>query len=210
MALSHVGTTRRSRRSTAPCRRRTSTSSTAASGTTDNFQQYLQAASRGAWTKGAGKTFNGGVGTGAPGNEGTSAAVKTTDGAITYNEWSFALQQRLSVADIKTSASPDPVHIGHDSVGKTIIGAKIAGQGNDLVLDLSSFYTPTERGLYPIVLVTYEIVCSKYPDPQVGKAVKAFLQSTIGPAQTGLAENGYIPLPADFQSKVASAVNAIT
>ena len=37
------------------------------SGTTDNFQQYLQAASGGAWTKGAGKAFNGGVGTSALG-----------------------------------------------------------------------------------------------------------------------------------------------
>src|SRR5579875_2727978 len=40
-----------------------------ASGTTDNFQNYLQAASGGAWNKGAGKTFNGGVGIGARGNQ---------------------------------------------------------------------------------------------------------------------------------------------
>ena len=44
------------------------------SGTTDNFQKYLDAASDGAWGKGAGKTFDGGVGEGAKGNEGTSAA----------------------------------------------------------------------------------------------------------------------------------------
>ena len=50
------------------------------SGTTDNFQKYLDAASDGAWGKGAGKTFNGGVGEGAKGNEGTSAAIKSTDG----------------------------------------------------------------------------------------------------------------------------------
>jgi phosphate transport system substrate-binding protein len=41
-----------------------------ASGTTDNFQAYLQAASGGAWDKGAGKTFTGSIGTGARGNEG--------------------------------------------------------------------------------------------------------------------------------------------
>ena len=35
------------------------------SGTTDNFQKYLVAASKGAWTKDAGKKFNGGVGDGA-------------------------------------------------------------------------------------------------------------------------------------------------
>ncbi|WP_151039132.1 substrate-binding domain-containing protein, partial [Mycobacterium tuberculosis] len=37
------------------------------SGTTDNFQRYLQAASNGAWGKGAGKSFQGGVGEGARG-----------------------------------------------------------------------------------------------------------------------------------------------
>ena len=79
------------------------------SGTTDNFQKYLDAASDGAWGKGAGKTFNGGVGEGAKGNEGTSAAIKTTPGSITYNEWSFAKSQGLAVAEIITSAGPDPV-----------------------------------------------------------------------------------------------------
>jgi phosphate transport system substrate-binding protein len=180
-----------------------------ASGTTDNFQRYLQAASGGAWTTGASKGFNGGVGQGAPGNEGTSAMVKDTEGAISYNEWSFAQEQRLLAAQIKTSASPAPVRIGNDTVGRTITGAKITGQGNDLVLDISSFYNPTQPGVYPIVLATYEIVCAKYPDAAVGKAVKAFLQSTVGPGQVDLDKNGYIPLPPDFQSKVASAVNAI-
>jgi hypothetical protein len=74
------------------------------SGTTDNFQQYLDAASGGAWGKGTGKTVTGGVGQGAKGNEGTSAAIKDTEGAIAYNEWSFAQDQRLFSAKIITSA----------------------------------------------------------------------------------------------------------
>ena len=179
------------------------------SGTTDNFQKYLDAASDGAWGKGAGKAFNGGVGEGAKGNDGTSAAIKNTDGAITYNEWSFAKAQNLQWAKIVTSAGPDPVDITVDSVGKTIAGAKVKGQGNDLVLDTLSFYKPTQPGAYPIVLATYEIVCSKYSDGQTGPAVKAFLQATIGPGQNGLADNGYIPVPAEFLPKLTSAVNAI-
>jgi len=74
------------------------------SGTTDNFQKYLTGASDGTWTKGVGKTFNGGVGEGAKGNEGTSAAIKSTEGSITYNEWSFATAQGLQMASIVTSA----------------------------------------------------------------------------------------------------------
>jgi phosphate ABC transporter phosphate-binding protein len=179
------------------------------SGTTDNFQHYLDAASNGAWGKGAGKSFNGGVGEGAKGNDGTSAAIKATEGSITYNEWSFAKAQNLNMAKVITSAGPDAVAISADSVGKTISGAIVKGEGNDLVLDTASFYKPTQPGSYPIVLATYEIVCSKYPDSQVGTAVKAFLQSTIGAGQNGLADNGYIPIPDSFKSKLSTAVNAI-
>lgn len=180
------------------------------SGTTDNFQRYLDAAPDGAWGKGAGKAFNGGVGEGAKGNDGTSAAIKTTEGSVTYNEWSFAKAHNLSVAKIITTAGPDPVAISADSVGKTISGAAVRGQGNDLVLDTNSFYKPSQAGSYPIVLATYEIVCSKYPESQVGTAVKAFLKSTIGAGQDGLADNGYIPIPDSFKSRLSSSVNAIT
>jgi phosphate transport system substrate-binding protein len=179
------------------------------SGTSDNFQRYLDTASGGAWGKGAGKTFNGGVGEGAKGNDGTAAAVKSTEGSITYNEWSFAQAQHLDMAKIITSAGPDPVAISAYSVGKTIATAYIIKEGNDLALDTISFYRPNQPGAYPIVLATYEIVCSKYPDPQVGMAVKAFLQSAIGAGQNGLADNGYIPIPDVFKSRLTTAVNAI-
>jgi phosphate transport system substrate-binding protein len=183
------------------------------SGTTANFQAYLQAAAGGTWTQGTGKAFKGGVGTGEKGNEGTSAAVKNTEGAITYTELSFAMDEGLFAAEIKTPASRKsrrPVRIGTDSVGKTIAGAKVVGQGNDLVLDLSSFYNPTEDDVYPIVLATYEIVCSKYPDSQVGQAVKGALQAMLGPGQIDLDKHGYIPLPPEFQAKVSAAVDAIS
>jgi phosphate transport system substrate-binding protein len=181
-----------------------------ASGTTDNFQRYLTAAAAPVWPQGAGQTFNGGTGVGAPGNEGTSAFVKNHEGAITYNEWSFAQQQRLFYAKILTSTSQDPVTLSGESVGKTIDTAKIIGQGNNLVLDTSAFYTPKQAGAYPIVLTSYELACSKYPDPQVGPAVRSFLQAAIGPGQADLDKNGYSPLTADFRAKVSTAINAIT
>ena len=180
------------------------------SGTTDNFQKYLDAASDGAWGKGAGKSFAGGVGEGAKGNEGTSAAIKNTAGSITYNEWSFAKSQGLSVAKIITSAGPEPVELTAETAGKAIDGVKIKGEGNDLVLDTASFYQPTEPGSYPIMLGTYEIVCSKYSDPEVAKAVKAFLTSALSNGQKGLADNGYIPIPDAFKARLTTAVNAIS
>lgn len=179
------------------------------SGTTDNFQKYLDAASNGAWGKGAGKTFNGGTGEGAKGNEGTSAAIKSTPGSITYNEWSFAKNQGLQIANVITSAGPDPVVLSVESVGKSIEGVKIKGQGNDLVLDTSSFYNPTTPGAYPIVLGTYTVACSKYPDSQVAPAVKAFLTIALGKGQEGLTDNGYIPVPDSFKGKLSAAIDAI-
>lgn len=183
------------------------------SGITANFQKYLEGASDGAWNGGTGEMFNGGFGESAVGNNGMATALQGTDGSITYSEWSFAVGKQLPMVQIITSAGPRPVSISADSVGKTIAGAKFApasGQGNDLVLDTSSFAKPTEQGAYPIVSATYEIVCSKYRDPATGAAVKAFLQAAIGPGQDGLDQYGSIPLPASFKSKVLAAVNSIS
>ncbi len=180
------------------------------SGTTDNFQKYLEAASTGAWTQGAGKTFNGGVGEGAKGNEGTSAAIKSTPGSITYNEWSYAKSQGLQVAKIVTSAGPEPVELTSASAAKSIDAVQIKGEGNDLVLDTKSFYTPTEAGSYPIMLATYEIVCSKYDDAEVATAVKAFLTAAITDGQKGLEDNGYIPVPDAFKGRLETAIAAIS
>ncbi|MDT5089039.1 MAG: phosphate transport system substrate-binding protein [Mycobacterium sp.] len=51
-----------------------------------------QAAAGGVWTQGTGKAFKGGVGTGAKGNDGTTTAVKDTEGENTYNELSYAME----------------------------------------------------------------------------------------------------------------------
>jgi phosphate transport system substrate-binding protein len=180
------------------------------SGDTSNFQRYLVAASDGAWGRGAGQAFLGGVGEGGVGDNGTSSQVQSSDGSITYNEWSFGVGRQLSMAQIITSAGPDAVSITTDSVSKTLAGVTFKGQGNDLVVDTSSFYKPTQAGAYPIVEPTYEIVCSKYPDAATGTAVKAFMQAAIGPGQVGLDQYGSIPLPSSLQSKIATAVNAIS
>ena len=85
--------------------------------------------------------------------------------------------------------------INTETVAKAVASATIAGQGNNLVLNISSFYKPTQPGAYPIILVTYELVCSKYSDAQTATAVRAFLQSTLGAGQANLEDDGYFPLP---------------
>jgi ABC-type phosphate transport system substrate-binding protein len=114
-----------------------------------------------------------------------------------------------TAAKIITPAGLDAIGISTDAVAKTFSGATISGQGNDPVLDPLSFDRPSQPGSYPIVLATYEIVCSKYPDAATGTAVKAFLRNAIGVGQKGLADDGNVRLPDDFKSKLSAAINAI-
>jgi phosphate transport system substrate-binding protein len=178
------------------------------SGTTDNFQQYLTAAGKGAWTQKAGKTFNGGVGTGSQGSAGVAQAISSAPGTIGYIELSYAQDNKLAMAQLDSGSGP--VGLTDDSVGKAIAGAKVTGQGNDLRLDLKSVYGGNTAGAYPLILATYELVCSKGYDPAVAQAVKAFLTTAATDAQAQLPAAGYAPLPADFQQKLLTAIAAIS
>ena len=87
--------------------------------------------------------------------------------------------------------------------------AKPDGEGNDLRLKLD--YATKEAGAYPILLVTYEIVCSKNKDATKAANIKAFLTHFASPeTQKSLEEIGYAPLPASVQSQVATAIQALS
>jgi phosphate transport system substrate-binding protein len=181
------------------------------SGTTENFQKYLVAASGGAYGKEAAQTFNGGVGAGAQGSQGVTDATKAAPNSVTYVEASFAQKAGLGTAAIVNSGGGAPVALTTENVGRAIDGVKVKGQGNDLALDLDSLYKTATPGAYPIALATYEIVCSKYADPAQGQGVKAFLQTALSQqAQQALPQAGYVPLPEQFRTRLETAVNAIS
>ena len=132
----------------------------------------------------------------------------STDGGITYTEWSYATQNKLAMAKIDTG-SGTPVELTGETAGKAVAAAKQVGTGNDLSLKLD--YATKAAGTYPIVLVTYNIVCSTYADSAKGKAVKGFLSSFASDStQSGLEELGYAPLPKEVQTKVVAAVGAVS
>jgi phosphate transport system substrate-binding protein len=83
--------------------------------------------------------------------------VKNTPGAISYNEWSFAVNQGLSTADIETPAGI--TRIGADWAGTSIAPVTVTGQGNNLVLDMTPVYQPTEKFGYPLLLAQAQPVC---------------------------------------------------
>ncbi|WP_317494299.1 phosphate ABC transporter substrate-binding protein PstS [Haloechinothrix sp. LS1_15] len=180
------------------------------SGTTENFQRYLRTAAPDHWEQGVGKVFQGGVGEGASGNENTSSAVTRTPGSITYNEWSFAKQHGLQTADVINSGGGEPVPLSDETAARAIDAAEIAGQGHDLELDLDSIYGTEQPGAYPLMLASYEVVCSRYPDGDVSDSVQRFLHVAATYGQQGLAEAGFTPLPEAFQERLVSSIEAIS
>lgn len=177
------------------------------SGTTDNFQKYLEAASGGAWTKGHGSEFQGGAGEGAQKSAGVAQAVQATPGAIGYVEKGFADQAGLPYAHIDNGSGE--VELTDESAGKAIDAAKFAAEGNDLTLDLASLYGTTEPGAYPLMLATYEIVCSDGYDAETAAAVKSFLTVAANDGQADLSSAGYVPLPEKFKERLLTSIEAI-
>jgi phosphate transport system substrate-binding protein len=177
------------------------------SGTTDNLQKYLTAAAPESWTKGVGTEFLGGVGEGAQRSAGVILAVQATPGAIGYVEKGFAQQAGVPFAQIDTGNGG--VALTNDTARKAIDAAEFVAAGNQLVLDLNSMYGTHEPGAYPLVLASYEIVCSKGYDPDTAAAIKSFLSVAADNGQTGLLPAGYVPLPDKVKGRLVTAINAL-
>ena len=177
------------------------------SGTTDNFQKYLTAAAPTAWTSGAGKKFTGTGGQSAAKSDGVTQAVKSTEGAVTYVEQSYAENAALGIAKIATGASA-PVALTAASAAKAVEAATISGTGNDLKLKLD--YATKAEGAYPLILVTYEIACETGTPAASLPLVKSFLTYTASTqGQSILTGLGYAPLPEQIRAKVATAVESL-
>ncbi len=135
------------------------------SGTTDNFTKYLAANVPDVWTYEGGKAWTAPGGQGAKGSDGVAAAIKSTPNSIGYIELSFIQTQGLSAASVDNGGGP--VEPTAETSATTLDSSKITGSGDDLILEVD--YTESQPDAYPIVLVTYEIVCqSGLPEDQLG------------------------------------------
>lgn len=179
------------------------------SGTTQNFERYLAANDPTEFTSTPDKDSSkaGFAGQGKTGSQGVQQAISSTEGGLGYDEWSYAVSGNLSTAKIDNGAGP--VELTADSAGQAVAAAKVAPSGpGDLSLKLD--YATKAPGAYPIILVTYEIVCSKYSDANVGKQVKAFLSYTASAGQDKLKDLGYAPLPDSIKTQIQAAINGIS
>ncbi|MFY1677651.1 MULTISPECIES: phosphate ABC transporter substrate-binding protein PstS [unclassified Streptomyces] len=177
------------------------------SGTTDNFTTYLQAAAPDDWSYEPSKSWEAEGGQSAQGSSGVAQQVKQTAGAISYMELSYA-KDDMSTVSIKTEAA-EPVAATVENATAAIGAAKIVGQGQDLALELD--YTPSAEGAYPIVLVTYEIVCDKGNKADSLPAMKSFLgYAASEDGQALLAEAGYAPMPEEIITKVRDTLSNLS
>ncbi|MCQ6554031.1 phosphate ABC transporter substrate-binding protein PstS [Streptomyces sp. C10-9-1] len=174
------------------------------SGTTQNLGKYLGATAKADWPYEAEKKWPAPGGQAASGSSGVAAQVKQVDGAIGYFELSYATSQSIPTVSIDTGASA-PVAATSENASKAIAAAKIKGTGKDLALELD--YATTAEGAYPMVLVTYEVVCDTGNNAETLGTLKSFLTYTASDeGQQVLTDHGYAPIPQEINSKVRETI----
>ena len=176
------------------------------SGTSENVQKYLAAAAPTNWTAAPAKKWAGKVGEGKKGSQGVAEGIKGLEGGFGYDEWKYAKDSQLGVAQLDNGAGA--VELNAESAGKAVEGAEVSGTGNDMALKLK--YSGTEAGAYPLILVTYEIVCSKGLEADKTALLKDYLGYMVSAdIQASLPDSGNAPLPESMRTKVEAAVKAI-
>lgn len=177
------------------------------SGTSDNFQKFLKNAAPDEWDT-AGQKFPQAVGAGANGSNGVATEVNNINGGITYAEYGFVKQNKnLKAANIDFGAG-QAVGISEESVNKALDKLEFKGEGHDLVVDSDALYGQKEEGAYPLILTTYEIVCSGGYSQAVENRVKDFLRVALE-NQEEVATAGFIPVRGEHRARLEEAVNAI-
>ena len=179
------------------------------SGTTSNFTDYLSAVAPEVWTDKASGVWPSSLkGENAKGTSGVVKTVTDTPGAVTYADDS-AVSGKLGTAQIKVGDSF--VKISPEAASKAVDqGKPVEGRNaNDLAIKLDR--KTTVAGAYPIVLVSYHIVCTTYDTQATADLVKAFVSYAASDAgQKAAADSAKsAPLSAALQGKVKTALEAV-
>lgn len=177
------------------------------SGTTKNFTDYLAKTAPDVWDAPASDTFPYKTGEAAQGTSGVVEAVTNGRNTIGYSDASRA--RDLGFAAIKVGDTF--VNFTAAAAAKSVADSpRVAGRAaNDIAIALDR--TTTNPSHYPLVLVSYLIVCQEYPNPEEGALVKAY--ATYVASATGQAEAaksaGAAPLSDQLSATVASAIETI-
>lgn len=168
------------------------------SGTTFVFTKHLSAVSEEfAKNPGTNNMPAWPVGTRSKGNEGVTASIKTTPGAIGYIEFGYAKSQGLPMATLENKS------------GNYIVPTTESGQAAlaaaELPADMIVWQSdPSVKEAYPIVTYTWLLCYKQYSDKKKVEVLKELLNYCVTDGQKEAEALGYIPLP----PKVVEAVKA--
>ena len=168
------------------------------SGTTYAFSNHLSAVS-GEWHDGpgTGKTVvwpDSDKIVAAPKNDGVTATILQTPGAIGYIEYGYARFGKVPMAMLENSAG-FYVMPGMD-------GGRAALSGAPLPDDLRIWIPdPEGQQAYPIVTYTWLLLRRRYDDPQVADALRELVRFCLTEGQPLATELGYLSLPDDVAGR---------
>jgi phosphate transport system substrate-binding protein len=172
------------------------------SGTSYIFTDYLSKVSP-AWASGVGKStaVKWPAGLGGKGNEGVTALVQQTPGAIGYIELIYALTNHIPFADLKNH---DGNWVKASLEGVT---AAAAGAAANMPSDFRVSITDAAgASAYPISSFTYLLIYQQQSKRDVGEQIKRFLDWALHTGQQYAPPLNYAPLPAQV---VALAVKQL-
>lgn len=180
------------------------------SGTTENFTEYLHAASNGAWEHEASGDW---PISGTQSGNGTSGLIDTVaaaEGAIGYADASRAGD--LGTVAIKVGENYVP--FSPEAAAKVVDASPRAEGATDKRLVVELDRQTTEEGAYPLVLISYSVACSVYETAEDATNVKAFLNyvaSAEGQAVASQADvAGSAPISDALRAEVVAAIDSIT
>ncbi len=175
------------------------------SGTTGIFTQYLTAVSPEWKSKvGAGTTVNWPTGVGGKGNAGVAAQVKSTAGAIGYNELAYVLTNNIQYAAVQNANGK--------AVLPSVDSAKTAaGNISTIPPDLRFYFVNAPGdGSYPITGFTWAIVYQKQTNADKGWAVADMLWWVTHDGQQYATPLNYVPLSDTIVSKDEAQIKSMT
>ncbi|MEN6440793.1 MAG: phosphate ABC transporter substrate-binding protein PstS [Syntrophobacter sp.] len=176
------------------------------SGTTFVFTKHLSAISD-TWAKGPGfgttvKWADSDKIVAAPKNDGVTATIKQTPGAIGYIEYGYAEMAKVEMAELQNKA-------GKFVVPSEKSGAEALARAT-MPVDLRVWLPdPEGEGSYPIATYTWMIFSKKYDDANKAKAIRDLINYCLGEGQKMSGQMGYIPLPENVIQEVSKAAKNI-
>jgi phosphate transport system substrate-binding protein len=176
------------------------------SGTTAVFTKHLSAVSS-EWKAGLGEgksvEWPQGPGfVGAKGNEGVTAQIQQTEGALGYVEYGYAKEQKLKMAALENKAGKY-VEPSAEAAAKTLAAVQLPENLVKFIED------PEGEASYPIVSYTWIMAYKQYDSADKAKALKDVLKWGLTDGQKLSDQLGYVPLPPEVVTKVTAAVETI-